>query len=285
MKSIRILPAAVALFGIVGAILRGRNLYTGYEPVTNLPIAGNMPQTALILLSVVFFFAMLLWSTVLRSQKGTAFEDAFGCEHTIYKMTAVLAALIMGVCGAGGLYLLFAGGSYPTVGLTANLPLIPLWILAIVTAYSFVTVASSQAHGYISENRAAFTVVPMFWACFDLIITFKDNGASPFVSLYAFELFAAVFLVYAFYCMAAFLYSTGNPVRFVCTASLAVFFCMICIGGYLVCAALGGSTVVLDTEGMLRYGCFGGSALYLLANLRIVTMRLSSASQHGGEHL
>ncbi len=280
MKSIRYIPFAAAIFGILGAILRGLNLYTGYETGTNLPIAGNAPQRALIVLSVAFFAAMLLWAFLLRPRRGISFEAAFGCKHTAYKMLAVLAALFMGGSGLFGLYgVATAGGLYQAGGLD-SLPLVPLWLLALLTTVSFIYTASGQARGNMTEKHATFTVVPMFWACFDLIITFKDNGASPFVSLYAFELFAAIALVYAFYAMSAFLYATGNPARFVSMASLAVFFCFTCVGGYLVCAMLGGSSVVLDTESILRYVCFGSSAVYLLANLFIVTRNLTYDAQH-----
>ncbi len=279
MKSVRYIPLFAAIFGILGAVLRGLNLYTGYESGTNLPIADNLPQHALILLSVIFFVAMLLWSFSLRPRRGISFEAAFGCGHTIYKMIAVLSALLMGGSGLLGLYLVASGGGLQA-GSLESLPLVPLWLLALLTTASFIHTASGQARGNMTEKHAIFTVVPMFWACFDLIITFKDNGASPFVSLYAFELFAAIALVYAFYAMSAFLYATGNPARFVSMAALAVFFCFTCVGGYLVCAVLGGSTIVLDTESVLRYICFGSSAAYLLANLVIVTRNLVYEAQH-----
>lgn len=280
MKSIRYIPIAAAVLGILGAVLRGMNLSSGYEPSTNLPIPGNKPQIALVVLSIVVFLAMLLWSTLLRTRRGTSFEDAFGCTSPLYKMIAVLSALIMGFSGLGGLYLLANGELLSGKTLFSNLPLIPLWVLALLTTFSFITVASGQSRGHISEGHAIFTIVPMFWACFDLIITFKDNGASPFVSLYAFELFAAIALVYSFYAMSAFLYSTSNPARFVCMSTLAVFFCFTCVGGYLVCALLGGSTITLTPEAMLRYACFGGSSVYLLSNLYIVTRNLTYQSQH-----
>lgn len=276
MNAKRLIPAAAAAAGVLGAILRGYNLHTGYEEGTCLPIPGNLPQTLLIAFSVVVVAGVLLWSRSFASRRGASFEQAFGCQNTGYKMLAVVTALVMGVAGALGLISLLTGGGATALSTEGNplmnfIPLIPLWLLAILTMVSFIITAAAQSRGTISESSAVFTIIPMFWACFDLIITFKDNGASPFVSLYAFELFAAIALVFAFYAIAGFLYSTGNPARFVFAASVGVFFSFTCVGGYLVCWLLGGSPIVLSTEAMLRYACFGAASVYLLANLVIVT--------------
>ncbi|MGE4549510.1 MAG: hypothetical protein AB7C89_08185 [Intestinibacillus sp.] len=276
MNAKRLIPPATAAAGVLGAILRGYNLHTGYEEGTCLPIPGNLPQILLIALSLVVVVGLLLWSRSFASQRGASFEQAFGCRSTGYKMLAVITALAMGGAGAFGLLSLLMGGGTAALSVEGSrlmdlIPLIPLWLLAILTMVSFIATATAQSRGLISESAAVFTIIPMFWACFDLIITFKDNGASPFVSLYAVELFAAIALVFAFYAIAGFLYSTGNPARFVFTASVGVFFSFTCVGGYLVCWLLGGSPIVLSAEATLRYVCFGAASVYLLANLVIVT--------------
>lgn len=274
MNAKRLIPPVVAIAGLLGAILRGLNLHTGYEPVTCLPVPGNLPQTLLIALSVVVTVGMLLWSRCFAAQRGVSFEQTFACQSTGYKMLAAICALVIGAAGAGGLFILLSSSSASAMQPLDFIPMIPLWLLAILTMVSFIMTASAQARGTINEGGALFTLIPMFWACFDLIITFKDNGASPFVSLYAFELFAALALVFAFYAIAGFLYSASNPARFVFTAAIGVFFSFTCVGGYLVCWLLGGSPVVLDSEAMLRYVCFGAGSVYLLANLSIATRSL-----------
>ena len=275
MKMKSYIPAFAAAAGVVGAVLRGLNLHTGYEEGTCLPIPGNVPQIALVVLSILAVLAFLVLSRQFKEQAGVPFERAFGCGSTLYKTIAVCTGLVMCAAGVYGLYLLVTNrGGAPDGTLAGLLPMIPLWLLAILTMASFVVLASAQAHGSITESRAIFSVIPMFWACFDLIITFKDNGASPFVSLYAFELFAAIALVFAFYAVAGFLYARSNPARFVFTASLGVFFSWTCVGGYLVCGLLGGTPVVLTTEAVLRYACFAAASVYLLANLVICTRAL-----------
>lgn len=279
MNAKRLIPPVAGAAGVLGAVLRGLNLHTGYEPDTCLPIPGNMPQILLIILSVIVTAGMFFWSRGFASKRGSSFETTFGCRSTGYKMLAVIAALIMGAAGAFGLVTLLTGGiqidpAAEGMQMLDFIPLIPLWILAILTMVSFIVTASAQSRGSINESGAIFTIIPMFWACFDLIITFKDNGASPFVSLYAFELFAAIALVFAFYAIAGFLYSTSNPARFIFTASVGVFFSITCVGGYFICWLLGGSPVELSLESKLRYACFAAAAVYLLANLVIATRAL-----------
>ena len=288
MKLKRYIPVFAALAGVVGAMLRGLNLHSGYEDGTGLPIPGNAPQTALIVLSVVMVALFYVLGHGFCRQRGASFEDTFGCSSTAYKTIAVLCGLAMGAAGAGGLYLLVTGTGTMTQNalepqssvLSTVLPLIPLWLLALLSMVAFILVASVQARGTMTESHAALTLVPMFWACFDLIITFKDNGASPFVSLYAFELFAAIALVFAFYSIAGFLYARSNPARFVFATSLGVFFSWTCVGGYLVYGLLGGGAVTLTIEAVLRYVCFGAASVYLLANLILATRHLDYAPRH-----
>lgn len=279
MNTIRTLPFVVGLAGLAGAAMRGLNLHTGYEPGTSLPIPGNSPQTALIILSSVLLVGLFLGTRRLKREQGMPFETAFGCAQTLYKICAVLAGLIMGASGVAGLYLLLSGQSGEQA-LGDLLPQIPLWGLAVASMLSFIVLASGQAGRRLSEGMAFFSIFPMFWACFDLIITFKDNGASPFVSLYAFELFAAIALMFAFYSMAGFLYAPGNPARFTFSASLAVFFSVTCVGGYLVYFLLGGGPVSLDLSAKLRYACFGAAAIYLFANLCIISRALTYKPRH-----
>lgn len=268
-------PLFVALAALCGAVLRGLNLIHGYEPGTHLPVRGDVSETALIVLSVLAAAVLLIWARTFRADRGTPFEDAFSGAGTLFKMTSVVCGLVMAAAGAFGLYLAAAGD--PSAPMAAKLPQFPLWLLAILTGGCFVGIAAALGRRKITESVASLTIVPMFWACFDLIITFKDNGASPFVGLYGFELLAAILLTYAFYALAGFLYGTGSPARFVFSAGLAVFFCLTCVGGAAVALATGGSTIVPSAETAMRYACFSASSLWLLAMLALLSRSRAKA--------
>ena len=262
----RLIPVVAAVGGVIGAVLRGLNLLTGYEPETNLPIAGNGAQTALIVLSVLTAAVLFVCARGFRADRGAVFEEMFGSSSAGFKVLSVLAGLVMIAAGAGGFYLLlpqFSGQS----SIFSLLPLIPLWLLAILTGGCFIGLAAALSRRAVTETTAAMTVVPMFWSCFDLIITFKDNGASPFVGLYAVELFAAIALTYAFYALAGFLYSRSSPFRFAVSAGLAVFFCLTTVGGAAIHFLAGGTAP--DGETLMRYVCFLAAGGWMLGLITV----------------
>lgn len=265
MKIKALIPIAAAAAGLAGAALRGVSLITGYEAFTSLPLPDSAAQRGLIFLSVVAVAVLFAMSRVYKPQRGVPFERMFGGGGNAFKMISVLAGGVMIAASAYGLFLVLTnpGMEKPS----AMLPMIPLWILAILTGGCFVGLAAALSGREITETTAAFTIVPMFWSCFDLIITFKDNGASPFVGLYAFELFAAIALTYAFYALAGFLYGPCSPSRFAFSAGAAVFFCLVCVGGEAVNLLGGGQAVTPSTQTLLRYVCFLTSSVWLLALL------------------
>lgn len=268
MKKLQFAPIFVAVFALAGAVLRGLNLMHGYEPGTGLPIAGNLPETALIAVCALAGVGLVLFAFGCRGLRGILFEDAFGAGGTLFKMVSVIAGLIMLAAGGFGLYLAVT----QTQGqLSARLPLYPLWLLAMLTGGCLIGIAAALGRRTINESTASLTIIPMFWACFDLIITFKDNGASPFVGLYAFELLSAIALTYAFYALAGFLYSTASPSRFIFSAGAAVILCLTCVGGTLISMASGVSAIVPTTDTLLRYACFLASGVWLFAMLVLLS--------------
>ena len=280
MKLKVLTPVLVGAAALICAVLRGLNLISGYEAGTGLPVPGNPAETGLIALSAVMAVALLLIARTYRKNRGIQFEAAFAGSGTLFKMVSVIAGLAMMAAGALGLYQTVAGGapaSDPEMMLTApvsplaTLPMILLWILAILTGGCLIGLASALSRKSISASNAMLTIFPMFWSCFDLIITFKDNGASPFVGLYAFELLAAILLTYAFYTLAGFLYSTANPARFVFSTGLAVILCIACVGGAGISLASGAAAVTFSPETLLRYVCFLASGIWMFALLVLLT--------------
>ncbi|MGM9612066.1 MAG: hypothetical protein ACI3XZ_01035 [Butyricicoccus sp.] len=277
MKLKAFTPFVVGLAALAGAVLRGLNLLHGYEQGTCLPMHGDPGETGLIVLTAAAALFLLFAAIQFRKNRGMAFETAFSGGDTIFKMLSVIAGLVMLAAGAFGLYLTVSGNTAPLAHPEAilmvqpsplsNLPMIPLWILAMLTGGCFIGIATALSRKTITESTAALTIVPMFWACFDLIITFKDNGASPFVGLYGFELLAAIFLTYAFYSLAGFLYSTASPSRFVFSAGLAAILCTACVGGAIIALAAGATAVTFTMQTLLRYACFLASGVWMFTLL------------------
>lgn len=255
-------PVLVGLAAIAGAVLRGLNLIYGYEVGTRLPARGDIPGIALIVLSIVSAILLIGAAAFFHENRGIVFEDAFWGAGTLFKMVSVIAGLAMLVCGAAGLYLAVTDSEVP---ITGNITALPLWLLAMLTGGCFIGAASALSRRAITAATATLLIVPMFWACFDLITTFKDNGASPFIGLYGFELLAAIALTYAFYSLAGFLYSTSSPSRFVISAGLAIIWCIAVAAGAGISIAAGAQAIVFPPQTLLRYACFFASGLWLFA--------------------
>lgn len=274
------LPIVVVLFSIAGIIGRGMNLVLGYEAETALPIAHDRGEIGLIVTCCLTLLAAVTLSRRNKRLQGKPFEDVFGTENVLFKTISVVAGLLMIAAGGYGLVLAVTGqggkvshaaaqiASSPSV--FNQVALYPLWILAILTGGCMIGLATALSRRNITESTASMTIIPMFWACFDLIITFKDNGASPFLGLYAFELLAAVFLTYAFYALAGMLYANLSPSRFAGAGCLAVVLCMTCAGGFAASKVLGTSPVEFGMETVMRYVCFFAAGLWLLAMLVVL---------------
>lgn len=282
MKHKLFLPLFVLAAGVLGAWLRAWNMGTGYELGTGLPIGGNVYFTALLALSGVFAVFVFFFAARYRQFKGHTFERAFRCIFPAYK---VLSAVSGGIMILAGVY-----GAYSTVNnmrsdyiqtITPVFPAVILCGLTILTGVSIIVLTSAQSKFEISEGSAMCSLVPLFWACFDLFMTYRENGANPVLAAYAFELLAAIAIMYAFYAMASFLYSKGNPPRFLISASLAVYLIIVSVGGGLLSFLFFGENVVPNAYTLMRYLSFGACAVFLQSNLFIITRNMNYLDEIG----
>lgn len=260
MNLIVFLPIFAALFGILGGIFRGLSLLNGYEPQTHLPIAGDNFQLMLIILSVISVVIFVILCARFKFDAEPQFEKAFISDSAGYKTLCVLSALITILCGAGGFYFALTNSDK---SFYSHITEFPLWILAVLTGVAIIGLIRAKEN--INESSAYFTLIPMFWAAFDLIVIFKNNSSSPFVGHYSFELIPSVFLTLAFYAFASFLYSKPKPRFMLFASSLAIVFSLVCVIGTVMAHILNPSLWAFNMQTLIRTGCLLGTALYLFA--------------------
>ena len=268
MKYKTCLPILAAAAALAGAVFRGLNLIYGYEAGTCLPRRGDRFEILLIALTVLAAAGMAALASGFRAARSLRFEAVFASRGGLFKMLSVAAGLVLILAGAAGLYVT---AGVPSASPLSNLPMFALWLLAILSGGCLIGVAAALSREGFTESSAMLTIIPMFWACFDLIITFKDNSASPFVGLYGFELLAAIALTYAFYTLAGFLYSVPRPARFAFSAGMAFGLCVTCVGGAAISLLSGSGAVTFSTETLLRYACFLAAGVWLFALLVLLT--------------
>lgn len=260
MNLIVLLPILAALLGVFGGVFRGLSLLNGYEPQTHLPIAGDNFQLMLIILSVVSVIIFVILCARFKFDAEPQFEKAFISDSSGYKTLCVLSALITILCGAGGFYFALTNSDK---SFYSHITEFPLWILAVLTGVAVIGLTGAKEN--ITESRAYFTLIPMFWAAFDLIVIFKNNSSSPFVGYYSFELIPSVFLTLAFYAFASFLYSKPKPRFMLFASSLAIVFSLVCVIGTVMAHILNPSLWAFNMQTLMRTGCLLGTALYLFA--------------------
>lgn len=276
MQLKKMLPWTTLVLGLLCGLLRGLDLARGYDQVTGLPTGALWEPVLIVCLAaacVVLF--LLARSYPGSSPKEKAFETYFTGAGDLYKTVSVLCAAVLALSGAAGLYFTLTGANTPKQSEVAVLagtvnPLfdliaqIPLWILAIVTAVVFIRMAGVAARGFISEEQAGLTIVPVFWSAFDLILTFKDNSGTPMLGHYVFELLAAGLLTLSFYYYAGFLFAKPHPARFAFCASMASCLALTSAVGVGVAVLLG---VDYLPGALLRQACFVAAAAWLLSQL------------------
>lgn len=260
MNLIVLLPILAALLGVFGGIFRGLSLLNGYEPQTHLPIAGDNFQLMLIILSVVSVIIFVILCARFKFDAEPQFEKAFISDSAGYKTLCVLSALITILCGAGGFYFALTNSDK---SFYSHITEFPLWILAVLTGVAIIGLIRAKEN--ITESSAYFTLIPMFWAAFDLIVIFKNNSSSPFVGYYSFELIPSVFLTLAFYAFASFLYSKPKPRFMLFASSLAIIFSLVCVIGTVMTHILNPTLWAFNMQTLMRTGCLLGTALYLFA--------------------
>lgn len=260
MNLIVLLPILAALLGVFGGVFRGLSLLNGYEPQTHLPIAGDNFQLMIIILSVVSVIIFVILCARFKFDAEPQFEKAFISDSAGYKTLCVLSALITILCGAGGFYFALTNSDK---SFYSHITEFPLWILAVLTGVAIIGLIRAKEN--INESSAYFTLIPMFWAAFDLIVIFKNNSSSPFVGYYSFELIPSVFLTLAFYAFASFLYSKPKPRFMLFASSIAIIFSLVCVIGTVMTHILNPTLWAFNMQTLMRTGCLLGTALYLFA--------------------
>ena len=117
MKKHLILPALSVLGGAVAFLLRLLQNRTGFEPDTGLPIPGNVPGLALVVLLAVLAAALcvLVWKLPKEADPGPAFPQDFATTDTRLLTLPVMGALLIALSGlldlAGGFGITLGGPS------------------------------------------------------------------------------------------------------------------------------------------------------------------------------
>ena len=101
MNKTKLLPLAAAALAIPGIGLRALHLLNGFDVDSGLPTAGS-PWVWVC--AVFFVLCAVLYGVLaapLREKESVPFEKLLGTDHALFRMTAVIAGLLL-IAGSAG---------------------------------------------------------------------------------------------------------------------------------------------------------------------------------------
>ena len=186
--------------------------------------------------------AVLLLSVL----KMRIFPVAGGHREAFHIDNPAFAAAAVAAC-----FLLFFYGAAEVLGFVRDQPhLISRLLLAAMTiwaAASMLFTVQSSYRGGQREEYGLILLVPIFFACFWLILSYRDRAADPVILDYIYELFAIICFVLALYFVAGFAFGKPKVHRTAFVSTLGVYFSIVTLA---------------DAHGMGKTAAFAGIAIY-----------------------
>lgn len=249
MKKPLLLPFIALVGGAAAAVLRLLQNTTGFEEGTGLPIPGNLPATALVILLVLLAAVLILLVRRLPEKAAPAFPADFTARDPRLLFVPMAGLFLMGISGV--LDLVAGLGLTETLIQSAVSAADPSGMTSVVTISS-PDGYSSQAHlilgvldllaaaGLFFAVRACGTkhrhsrlrfngtwlLAPVLAMAVRLVLAYRVDSVNPALEAYYVELLALVFLNLAFYRFSSFSFDAGRTRRFALYACCAVVLCL-----------------------------------------------------------
>lgn len=249
MKKPLLLPFIALVGGAAAAVLRLLQNTTGFEEGTGLPIPGNLPATALVILLVLLAAVLILLVRRLPEKAAPAFPADFTARDPRLLFVPMAGLFLMGISGV--LDLVAGLGLTETLIQSAVSAADPSGTTSVV-AISSSDGYSSQAHlilgvldllaaaGLFFAVRACGTkhrhsrlrfngtwlLAPVLAMAVRLVLAYRVDSVNPALEAYYVELLALVFLNLAFYRFSSFSFDAGRTRRFALYACCAVVLCL-----------------------------------------------------------
>ncbi len=128
-------------------------------------------------------------------------------------------------------------------------------ILALLLAFSgmsFMHIGASGEDNADSPVACLTSVVPVFFCCYWLIMSYRVHSSNPVIWAYSIEIIAIVFACMAFYFIAGFAFGKPRVYQTVVVTALAAFFCFMALG---------------DTREIAYQACFFAFGVFFVVSL------------------
>ena len=234
------LPIFALIMGVCGAVLRAVELVRSFEPDTGLLIPVFAVQAmrwftiAVVLLSALFAF-------LTRGELRNGLHLLSGEEDATTKTLCV-----------AGCFLLLAAAAYNYVGYRQVLRVSEI-ILLLFAAFSAVSLLIRVSKP--GEEYRIFSLVPVFWCCFWLVLIYRDRSINPVVEDYIYELFAVVAITLFFYGLIGYDFGSRKRRASVFFGLVAIYLCVVTSFGPIIAAVIYKRTIVYANVIMYYAAC------------------------------
>lgn len=194
--------------GILGALFRGKQLVSAFDSETGILLRGE-PETIALLICFVFSFVGAV-AFALLTKKDCDVSTSPRSDRFIRASFFISAVIV----------LFFAFLKFIEL---QNGFMVTTLILALLSVYCSVSLFALGKYGMRERDSAGycvFAVVPVFWACYLLVLLFRDKIPDPILADYVFAVFAYIFVLLIAYGISA-------NVLGKCASRLTVFSCFL----------------------------------------------------------
>ena len=244
----------ISAFGFMVRWIQNMSIF---EENTGLAIKGASSSIFIVLFSLASIIGIVVMTLpVLRLGVGTYPPGDVRSDEAIYKGVTSLCALML---LAAGVLMIFKGGEelFPQLRLV-------LGVLAAASGLGIYYTGRTGKSNADSALSCLGTIIPVFFGCFWLIVSYKDHSSNPVVWSYAVEIIAIACATAALYLIAGFVFGRPRIALTVAISAIAAFFCFMTLG---------------DDRGFSYQLCFGALGLYFVMTLYAILSGLNPERQ------
>lgn len=200
--------------GICGAILRAAQLTRAFDAETGVLKSGSPLTAALVAVSVIAVMMALISAFVLKNGVTSAPN---GKASSIELFSTISAVLIIADAGVG---IFGLRNKFDAVELIFSL-------LSVYCAVAIIVMGKYRMEERDSVPYSVFAAVPVFWACFLLILTFREKIADPIIADYAMLIFSYICILLFLYALAAHLLGRSRFAVMIFSCFVGMYFIIV----------------------------------------------------------
>lgn len=212
MKRIFLFGILPFILGIAAAWLRAGELVYVFDPSSGLPLNPMWFTPALGALVLICEILFLFFA--LRAKPDEPHSSAS-------------PALMPAACASFCVLFAFAGYELYLYMQTREITALIFGILTLLCSVSQLFLGIKRLELRDSTVYNVFAALPVFWACYALILIFRERISDPIISDYIYLLLAFVCILLFVYAQCAYVFGKNRQRIAIATGALAVFFCTI----------------------------------------------------------